>query len=156
MTAVLTALGTMVLIAVAGWVLAALHVLSPQAPQVLARVVFTLSTPSLLITTIGDADLSLLLTPAAATTWVTTLLVAAIAVVIFAGPLRSDRGTATVGVLSASYINAGNLGIPVAVYVLGDALAVVPTMLLQLLVLAPVSFAVADARGRGLAAVRRA
>lgn len=156
MTAVLTALGTMVLIAVAGWVLATLRLLPEQAPQVLARVVFTIATPSLLITTIGDADLDLLLTPAAATTWVSTLLVAAIAVVIFAGPLRTDRGTATVGVLSSSYINAGNLGIPVAVYVLGDALAVVPTMLLQLLVLAPVSFAVADSRGRGLAAVRRA
>src|SRR5699024_2647043 len=131
-TAVLTALGTMVLIAVAGWVLATLRLLPEQAPQVLARVVFTIATPSLLITTIGDADLDLLLTPAAATTWVSTLLVATIAVVIFAGPLRTDRGPATVGVLSASYITAGILGIPVAVYVLGDALAVVPTMLLQL------------------------
>lgn len=156
MSAVLTALGTMVLIAVAGWVLATLRLLPEQAPQVLARVVFVLSTPSLLITTIGDADLGLLLTPTAATTWVATLSVAAIAVVIYATVLRSDRGTATVGVLSSSYINAGNLGIPVAVYVLGGALAVVPTMLLQLLVMAPVAFAVADARARGLAAVKRA
>lgn len=146
MTAVLTALGTMTLIALAGWLLASTRVLGPEAPKVLARVVFTLSTPSLLITTIGSANLHLLLTPAALSTWVSTLVVAAIAVLIFALLLRADRSVTTIGALSASYLNAGNLGIPVAVYVLGDALAVVPTMLLQLLVLAPVAFAVGDAR----------
>ena len=145
MTAVLTALGTMTLIAVAGWLLAITRVLGPEAPKVLARVVFTLSTPSLLVTTIGSAHLDLLLTPAAVSTWVSTLVVAGIAIAVFA-LLRADRPTATIGTLSASYLNAGNLGIPVAVYVLGDALAVVPTMLLQLLLLAPVAFAVGDAR----------
>lgn len=149
MTAVLTALGTMTLIALAGWLLATTGVLGPEAPKVLARVVFTLSTPSLLITTIGSADLDLLLTPAALTTWVSTLIVAGIAVAIFALVLRTDRSTTTIGALAASYLNAGNLGIPVAVYVLGDAIAVVPTMLLQLLVLAPVAFAVGDARRPG-------
>ena len=44
MTAVLTALGTMTLIALAGWLLATTRVLGPEAPKVLARVVFTLST----------------------------------------------------------------------------------------------------------------
>lgn len=157
MTAVLTALGTMTLIALAGWLLATTRVLGPEAPRVLARVVFTLSTPSLLITTIGNADLDLLLTSSALTTWITTLVVAGVAAAVFALVLRTDRTTATVGTLASSYLNAGNLGIPVAVYVLGDALAVVPTMLLQLLVLAPVAFAVGDARaGRRRDAVTRA
>lgn len=146
MTAVLTALGTMTLIAFAGWLLATARVLGPEAPKVLAKVVFTLSTPSLLITTIGSADLDLLLTTSALTTWVSTLLVAGVAVLVFAALLRADRPTTTIGALSSSYLNAGNLGIPVAVYVLGDALAVVPTMLLQLLLLAPVAFAVGDVR----------
>ncbi len=157
MTAVLTALGTMTLIAAAGWLLATTRVLGPEAPRVLARVVFTLATPSLLITTIGSADLDLLLTSAALTTWVSTVVVAGIAAAIFGLVLRTDRATGTVGTLASSYLNAGNLGIPVAVYVLGDALAVVPTMLLQLLVLAPVAFAVGDSRaGRRRDAVTRA
>ncbi|HEY5482445.1 MAG TPA: hypothetical protein VIK31_01355 [Propionibacteriaceae bacterium] len=33
---------------------------------------------------------------------------------------------AVVGTLAASYVNAGNLGLPLAVYLLGDAVAVVP------------------------------
>jgi len=51
----------------------------------------------------------------------------------------------TVGTLASSYVNAGNLGLPLAVYLLGDAVAVVPTLLFQLLVLAPLAFAVLDA-----------
>ncbi|SED56101.1 AEC family transporter [Ruania alba] len=147
MSAVLSALATMAVIAFAGWVLATFRVLGEGAQQVLARLVFALATPSLLITTIGEADLALLLTRTAATTWLSTLTVAAAAVVIFGVLLRRGRGQATVASLAASYVNAGNIGIPVAIYVLADALAVVPTMLMQLLVLAPVAYAVLDTAG---------
>ena len=54
-----------------------------------------------------------------------------------------------IGALSASYVNAGNLGLPVAAYVLGDAALVAPTLLLQLLVLQPLALAVLDADVRG-------
>jgi hypothetical protein len=47
--------------------------------------------------------------------------------------------------LAASYVNAGNLGLPLAVYLLGDAVAVVPPLLFQLLVIAPIAFTVLDA-----------
>ncbi|QOR70088.1 AEC family transporter [Ruania alkalisoli] len=147
MSAVLSALATMAVIAFAGWVLATFRVLGEGAQQVLARLVFALATPSLLITTIGEADLALLLTRTAATTWVSTLTVATAAVVIFGVLLRRGRGQTTVASLAASYVNAGNIGIPVAIYVLADALAVVPTMLMQLLVLAPVAYAVLDTAG---------
>src|SRR5690242_18196543 len=58
-------------------------------------------------------------------------------------------GETTIGALSASYVNAGNLGIPVASYVLGDAAFVAPTLLLQLLVLQPLALAFLDADARG-------
>ena len=54
-----------------------------------------------------------------------------------------------IGALSASYVNASNLGLPVAAYVLGDAALVAPTLLLQLLVLQPLALAVLDADVRG-------
>jgi predicted permease len=70
---------------------------------------------------------------------------AALARLVWHRPL----GHATIGTLSASYVNAGNLGIPIAAYVLGNAAYVAPTLLLQLLVLQPLALAVlhADARG---------
>ena len=50
---------------------------------------------------------------------------------------RWPRGRRTVGALCASYVNAGNLGIPVAAYVLGDASLVAPVLLFQLLLMTP-------------------
>ena len=58
-------------------------------------------------------------------------------------------GDTTIGALSAAYVNAGNLGIPVASYVLGDAAFVAPTLLLQLLVLQPLALGFLDADARG-------
>ena len=49
-----------------------------------------------------------------------------------------------IGALGSSYVNAGNLGIPLAVYVFGDATFVAPVMLYQLLVLAPIAFVILD------------
>ena len=51
-----------------------------------------------------------------------------------------DRPRAVVGALSSSYVNAGNLGLPIAAYVLGDAALVAPVLILQLLVITPLAF----------------
>ncbi len=59
--------------------------------------------------------------------------------------------------MASAYVNAGNLGIPIAGYVLGDAAAVAPTLLLQLLVIQPLAlFALESSvpgRRRGIGAV---
>ena len=57
---------------------------------------------------------------------------------------KRDVATVVIGALGSSYVNAGNLGIPLAVYVFGDASYVAPVMLYQLVVLAPISFVVLD------------
>jgi len=144
--AVLTALGTMGAIALAGWLLGRSGALGPTAQAVLARFVFLVATPALLFTTIGRAELSLLLTRGALVTATSTALVAVLAALTFRLVLRRDGADATVGTLAASYLNAAFVGIPLAVYVLGDALVVVPTIMVQLLVLAPVAFTVLAAR----------
>ncbi len=57
---------------------------------------------------------------------------------------RKPVADATIGTMSAVYVNAGNLGLPIAAYVLGDAALVAPTLLMQLLVLQPLALAVLD------------
>jgi predicted permease len=146
MGAVVTALGTMGAVVALGWVLARRHVLGEHAAPVLARVVFAVATPALLLSTVAHADLHLLLSRTALVTWMSTALVALIAVLVLRLWWRRSAADVTVGTLASSYVNAGNLGLPLAVYLLGDAVAVVPTLLFQLLVLAPVAFAVLDAR----------
>ncbi|WP_154792819.1 AEC family transporter [Occultella kanbiaonis] len=155
MSGILVALGTMTVIAFIGWILGTTKVLGPSAQLVLAKLVFTVATPSLLLTTIAETDLGLLFTSSALTTVLATLIVAAGAGAILRFVLHRSTGEATVGALSSSYLNAGNLGLPLAVYVLGTAVPVVPVLLVQLLVLAPVAFAILDTRPAGSASRRQ-
>jgi hypothetical protein len=113
---------------------------------VLARVVFTVATPCLLLVTVAHADLHLLLSRSALVTALSTTTVALVAVAVLRGLWHRPAADVTVATLASSYVNAGNLGLPLAVYLLGDAVAVVPPLLYQLLILAPIAFAVLDAR----------
>ena len=61
---------------------------------------------------------------------------------------RRPPGETVVAALCASYANAGNLGIPIAAYVLGDVAAVAPVLLLQSLVVAPLALAALDRADR--------
>ncbi|WP_258724483.1 AEC family transporter [Cellulomonas sp. NS3] len=151
MGAILTALGTMGAIVALGWVLGRRGTLGPAAPAVLARVVFAVATPCLLLVTVANADLHLLLSRTALVTALSTTTVVLVAVAVLRGLWRRSAADVTVAALASSYVNAGNLGLPLAVYLLGDAVAVVPSLLYQLLVLAPVAFAVLDARAPGAA-----
>ncbi len=152
MGAVLTALGTMGAVVALGWALGRWQVLGERAAPVLARVVFTVATPALLLGTLAHADLRLLLSRTAAATWGSTALVALLAAVVLRLVLRRRAADVTVATLASSYVNAGNVGLPLSVYLLGDPVAVVPTLLFQLLVLAPVAFTVLDGAAAAAAA----
>lgn len=144
MTGVGTALWTMAAIVAVGWVLGRFRLLGDDAARVLARVTFTVAIPALLVVTVAHADLHLLLSRVAVVTAAATGVVAVVAALVLRVAWRRDVGEATVGTLAASYLNAAHLGIPVAVYVVGDAVAAVPTLLFQQLVLAPIAFALLD------------
>ena len=68
-------------------------------------------------------------------------------------------GSVVIGSLCSSYVNAGNLGVAIAAYVVGDITVVVPTLLVQMLVVQPLALVVLDRhtgrRGGGLAVLRR-
>ncbi len=146
MSAVLAALGTMGAVVALGGVLGRWRVLGDRAAPVLARVVFVVAVPALLLSTVAHADLHLLVSRTAVVTWTSTALVALVAVLVLRVAWHRSAADVTVGTLASSYVNAGNIGLPLAVYLLDDPVAVVPTLLFQLLVLAPVAFAVLDAR----------
>lgn len=149
MGAVLSSLGTMAAIVAVGWLLARLKVLGDGAQLVIAKLVFTVATPALLFSTIATSDLHLLLTRTALVTVLSTTAMAVIAGLVLRLVLRRNAGETTIGALGASYLNAGNLGLPLSVYMLGNPVAVVPTLLFQLLVLAPSAFVVMESRGSG-------
>jgi len=143
-TGIATALAALAAIAVVGWVLGRYRLLGENAAPVLARVTFTVAIPALLVVTVAHADLHLLFSRVAVVTAGATTVVVVVAVVVLRGLWRLPVGEAVVATLAASYLNAAHLGIPIAVYLVGDPVAVVPTLLFQQLVLGPIAFALLD------------
>ncbi|KIQ15945.1 AEC family transporter [Rhodococcus sp. MEB064] len=127
-----------------GYVVARTHVLGESGGLVLGRMVFFVATPALLFDTLARADLSVIFSPTLAITAVGALIVGAISLVIALTVTKRGLPEATIGALAASYVNAANLGIPIAVYVLGDASFVAPLLLFQIMIYSPLALTVLD------------
>jgi len=171
---VLTAIGSMACIVALGWVIQRRGLLSGRrlprgatrdgsgggagAREILATLSFTICAPALMFSTLAATDLAHVVSRGAAVTWATTAALALVTAAVARWVLRLPAGPAAVTTLAAVYVNGGNIGIPLAVYLFDDALAVVPTLLFQLLVLAPLTLAVLDrteaASGRASGGVR--
>ena len=145
MQGVFNGFATIAVVIGVGALLAHLQFLDLGAQQLLTRLAFFVASPALMVGTIAQADVKTVLSH----NLLASLAGVVVAVLAYAVPARllwrRGKGYATIGALSSAYVNAGNLGIPVASYVLGDAAYVAPTLLLQLLVLQPIALAVLDA-----------
>jgi malonate transporter len=149
MSSVLGAFFTLVAVAVLGYVVGRAGVLRSDDELVLSRLAFYVATPALLFGTVARADLTAIFSPVLLTSLAGVLVIVLLSVTVSALIWHRDRAQSTIGALAASYVNAGNLGVPVAVYVLGDGALVAPIVLFQLLVMAPVAFAVLDGYRQG-------
>jgi malonate transporter and related proteins len=142
MNSILAGFGALVAVIVVGWVAGRARVLGDGAAGVLSRLSYFVATPALLLLTLAEADPGVLLSPALVASAGSALLCAALYVALARWRWRSRPAELATGALASSYVNAGNLGVPIAVYVLGDASYVAPVLLFQVLVLAPVGRAV--------------
>lgn len=152
MSGVIVGFGVIISVVVIGYMLGRLPILGPGAKEVLTKLAFYVASPALLFTIMVDADLSVLVSGPVLATLLSVLGVALIFVVVSL-VRRWGVGQATVGMLASSYVNAGNLGIPIAAYVLGDASLVAPVLLMQLLILAPIGLTILDLRNGGVRGV---
>jgi predicted permease len=141
---VLTGFVGLGLVVVVGYLLARFEVVGPGAAHTLTRIVFYAGVPMLMVTTLEEADLGSVFSAAAVVTIGTAATIAVAFGVLARLSGRTDGSGAVIGALSASYVNAGNLGLPILVLVAGTAAPVVPALMLQLLVMVPVSFALLD------------
>ncbi|MFD7403927.1 AEC family transporter [Streptomyces sp. NPDC059866] len=122
--------------------------LGDQGREVLTKLAFHVASPALLFTTLARTDLSMIFSSRLLVTALSTAAVAAVFVAV--GVVRRwGVGRTTIGALCSSYVNSGNLGIPIAVYVLGDASLVAPVLLFQLVGVTPVALTILDLTGGG-------
>ncbi|MFI2715574.1 AEC family transporter [Streptomyces collinus] len=132
----------------AGYLIGRRGYLGDGGREVLTKLAFHVASPALLFTTLAQADLSMIFSDRLLVTAMSTAAVAGIFVAV--GAARGwGVGRTTIGALCSSYVNSGNLGIPIAVYVLGDASLVAPVLLFQLVGVTPVALTVLDLASGG-------
>ncbi|MFG2586981.1 AEC family transporter [Streptomyces sp. NPDC048438] len=143
MQGVLTGFAVIAVVIGIGYVLGRRGHLGDEGRTVLTRLAFNVATPALLFTTLAGADLSVIFSQRLLVTAAGTASAAALFITV--GLLRRwGTGQITIGALCSSYVNAGNLGIPIAVYVLGDASLVAPVLLFQQIVVTPLALTILD------------
>ncbi|MBN9199578.1 MAG: AEC family transporter [Microbacterium ginsengisoli] len=126
-----------------GFVVGRMRLLPDNAERVLSMVAFTLGTPALMFYLLSTSRIDSIFSVSLATVAIAALFGIAVFAIV-AAVARWGVPTAVVGGLASGYVNAGNLGLPVATYVLGSATLIAPVMLFQLIILAPVSMAILD------------
>lgn len=127
-----------------GILLAHLGIIDEAGQKTLSTLAFFVASPALLLTVLESSDLRTVFSGNVVA--LAGAVVVSVAVIVAISVVRGhDLATTTVAAQCAAYANAGNLGLPIAAYVLGDAALVAPLLLLQLLLLQPLALTLLDA-----------
>jgi predicted permease len=141
---VLAGFATITIVIGLGFLLAQLKILDATAQGVLTRVAFYVASPALMITVLGGTDIHRLFSANLIASLGSVAVVATTAVVLARLLWKREAGDTVIAAFSAAYVNAANLGLPIAAYALGDAALVAPMLLAQLVILQPSGLAVLD------------
>lgn len=123
----------------AGYVLAQRGVIGDGEQRLMFnRVAYWVASPSLLFTTVATSDTSTFLSPVVVVVFLATAVTMAVFWIISAMFFTADVPTRMAGAASASYFNSVNIGLPIAVYVIGNATYVAPVLLMQMVIVSPI------------------
>ncbi|BDZ48191.1 membrane protein [Frondihabitans sucicola] len=144
MGGVLIGFGIIGVVILIGYVVGRIDLLGPHGHRVLSQLVFFVLTPCLLFVNISKADVHVLFSPILVVSTIAALSAALVSVIVLRFVLGRSVAETTMGTMAGAYVNANNIGLPVAVYVLGSATYVAPVLLFQLLILTPVVLTIMD------------
>lgn len=133
----------------AGYIAARVGVVVGDQRRVLNDVAFFVATPALLFAVLARSEPSVIFSPVIVVTTCAAVICAAL--YLIASRLRFPRPAAetALGAATSGYVNSNNLGLPVAMYILGDAAYVAPLILVQLVVFSPVIVAILESSRGG-------
>src|SRR3954469_396944 len=127
-----------------GFLLAWLRILDATAQGVLTRTAFYVASPALMVTVLGGTDVHRLLSANLIASLGSVAVAATLAVLLARLLWKRESGDTVIAAFCSAYVNAGNLGLPIAAYALGDAALIAPMLLAQLLVMQPSGLAILD------------
>ncbi|HWM34182.1 MAG TPA: AEC family transporter, partial [Pseudolysinimonas sp.] len=155
MAGVLIGFAIIVAVIAVGYLVARIGLLGEGAAPMLQRLAFFVLLPALLFTVLAGSDVHRLFSRLLPVSAIAAVVVIAVYLVVALGVWRRPVPDATLGALGAGYVNSNNIGLPVSLYVLGDASSSAPVILLQLVVLAPIALTVLDLTTSSTRSVRR-
>jgi predicted permease len=120
-------------------------ILGENARSVLSALTFFVASPALLFDTLSKANVHEIFAAPLLVSAVGAVTTAALFFGIVRFLLKRSLPESLVSSMSASLANSANLGIPIAVYVLGDASYVAPLLIFQLAFFTPLFLMVLDA-----------
>lgn len=123
--------------------------LGEQAESVLGRFVFHVAMPAALFTMVSGSRPGAFAHPSMVAFAAGTALVSALGYAVSRRFFGRERAAAAVSGMASGYVNSANLGIPVAVHVLGDASFVAQVILFQVLFVSPVVLTLLDSGTQG-------
>ncbi|MDH6109651.1 putative permease [Kitasatospora sp. MAP12-15] len=130
-----------------GYLVARSGLLGEQAESVLGRFVFHVAMPAALFTMLARTPLSAFASTSMIAFAAGTAVVSALGLLAGRRLFRRPLADQAIGAMAASYVNSANLGIPVALQVLGDASFVAQVVLFQVLFVTPVILTLLDTGG---------
>jgi len=148
---------TLVLPAVLGYWARRLDLISASAEGDLNRLVYYFALPAMVLSNLFTADLRALFGPQL----IVQLIVIFIAIIIFLIgnrllPGEQERGgPLAIATMSAFYANLGNIGMPIAIALFGEAGIMVPFILLQQLVFMPIGLGILERATTGTFSVKQ-
>ena len=145
MAGILTSFSVIWVVVGVGVVCGRRNLLGEHGGDVIGRLVFSVFLPALLFSVVSAADMTELFSLPLLVQVISAAVAFSTYVVVARLWWKPSVPETVIGGLSASYVNGNNLGLPIALYILGDASLVVPIMLFQLVVFAPLCLAVLDA-----------
>jgi predicted permease len=151
MLGVFTGFGIIGFVIAVGYLVQRLGFLPADTRTVLNQVAFFVATPALLFTVLAQSHPSEVFSGPIIVTLLSVVVSAGLYVAISRIWFRRPVAETTIGAASSAYVNANNIGLPVATYVLGNPQLVAPLLLLQLIVLAPTTLGILDISTSGKA-----
>lgn len=132
-----------------GYLIARIDLLGEHARSVLARLTFYVLSPILLFSVLAHADVHTLFSALLPVSAIAAVAMIAIFTLVARLAWRRPLAHTIIGALSSGQVNANNIGIPLSLYLLGSAAYPAPVILMQLVVLTPVTLSLLDAATSG-------
>jgi|SRR5699024_659227 len=143
MAGVLLGFGVVLMLIAIGLLSVALlpYATSSQISAGLTPAIYYITNPALIFTLVAETDLREVISLYAPVALITAIVAGAIAIFGLKVFFNQSLSEATPSAMAASYVNAGNIGLPIALFAVGSTLPVVGVLVIQLLLLAPIYLA---------------